>query len=182
MMQMTKSEVTVMKQELQQRYAYHRWSSREVFAHLKTLPEQALHQELQSVFPTLFTVCLHLYRVEDLWLGVLQGSTSEQLQTRMGRAREFVETIRPAELFAAFDELFGEYDAFLNELHDVHATIHIVHPIFGGIDASYFDLIGHVVNHGTYHRGNITAMLHQLGYRGTPTDYAQYLYVRKEQS
>ncbi|MFC0332820.1 DinB family protein [Paenibacillus sepulcri] len=28
-----------------------------------------------------------------------------------------------------------------------------------------------LVNHGTYHRGNITAILRQLGHPGTPTDY-----------
>ncbi|MEC5258611.1 DinB family protein [Bacillus amyloliquefaciens] len=27
------------------------------------------------------------------------------------------------------------------------------------------------MNHGTYHRGNISAMLHQMGYKGVPTDY-----------
>ncbi|MEK3724277.1 DinB family protein [Paenibacillus sp. FSL H8-0034] len=39
------------------------------------------------------------------------------------------------------------------------------------------ELVQHVVNHGTYHRGNITAMLRQLGHKGVPTDYIFYLYA-----
>ena len=41
------------------------------------------------------------------------------------------------------------------------------------------DMILHVVNHGTYHRGNITAMLRQMGYASVPTDYGIYLYINK---
>jgi uncharacterized damage-inducible protein DinB len=48
--------------------------------------------------------------------------------------------------------------------------------VFGEVKMSYADVITHVVNHGTYHRGNITAMLHQLGHKGVPTDYGRYLY------
>ncbi|WP_313897918.1 DinB family protein [Brevibacillus sp. FSL L8-0520] len=40
----------------------------------------------------------------------------------------------------------------------------------------------HVVNHGTYHRGNIAAMLRQQGYAGVPTDYVFYLYELSQQA
>jgi uncharacterized damage-inducible protein DinB len=32
-------------------------------------------------------------------------------------------------------------------------------------------MVRHVVNHGTYHRGQVAAMLRQLGYSPPPTDY-----------
>ncbi|MEY9869279.1 putative damage-inducible protein DinB [Peribacillus sp. B2I2] len=38
----------------------------------------------------------------------------------------------------------------------------------------------HVVNHGTYHRGNITAMLRQMGYASISTDYGLYLFLKGE--
>nr|WP_305586406.1 DinB family protein [Fictibacillus sp. WQ 8-8] len=37
-------------------------------------------------------------------------------------------------------------------------------------------MVLHVVNHGTYHRGNISAMLHQLGDSSVMNDYAFYWY------
>jgi hypothetical protein len=47
---------------------------------------------------------------------------------------------------------------------------------FSGVNMSYADVIIHIVNHGTYHRGNVTAMLRQLGFKGTATDYGFYLH------
>lgn len=41
------------------------------------------------------------------------------------------------------------------------------------------ELLPHVVNHGTYHRGNITAMVRQAGYASAPTDYGLYLFMKK---
>lgn len=41
-------------------------------------------------------------------------------------------------------------------------------------------MVLHVVNHGTYHRGNISAMLHQLGDSSVMTDYAFYWYSEND--
>ncbi|UOQ91643.1 hypothetical protein MUO14_13880 [Halobacillus shinanisalinarum] len=76
------------------------------------------------------------------------------------------------ELFA---NLAQEYRLFLQDKQG-EEQITVEHPEFGTLTASYSDLIQHVVNHGTYHRGNITAMLRQLGYEGASTDYIFYLY------
>ncbi|OAS89436.1 MULTISPECIES: DinB family protein [Metabacillus] len=58
-------------------------------------------------------------------------------------------------------------------------TITIYHPSYGGFTTSCVELIQHVANHGTYHRGNLTAMLRQLGHQGKPTDYVSYLFEIK---
>ncbi|UFJ42599.1 hypothetical protein LOK74_08945 [Brevibacillus humidisoli] len=41
---------------------------------------------------------------------------------------------------------------------------------------SYSEVVQHVVNHGTYHCGNLTAMLRQMGYAGVPTDCEFFLF------
>ncbi len=50
------------------------------------------------------------------------------------------------------------------------------HPNFGRLETQLSELVQHVVNHGTYHRGNFTTMLRQLGHQGASTDYIFYLY------
>jgi len=57
---------------------------------------------------------------------------------------------------------------------DVH--MEYTHPHHGTLKATYADIMQHAVNHGTYHRGNIAAMLRQIGFAGTNTDYVFYLY------
>jgi len=52
----------------------------------------------------------------------------------------------------------------------------IEHPKYGRLNTRFSEIVHHVVNHGTYHRGNIAAMLRQLGYSSIPTDFVFYLY------
>jgi uncharacterized damage-inducible protein DinB len=40
-------------------------------------------------------------------------------------------------------------------------------------------MIQHVVNHGTYHRGQVTTMLRQLGAKGVGTDLITFYRERK---
>ena len=69
-----------------------------------------------------------------------------------------------------------EYYRFFAEQQDSEQIIITEHPRFGRTEFVLADLIHHVVNHGTYHRGNISAMLHQQGERGIPTDYVYFLF------
>ncbi|MDF2647517.1 MAG: dinB [Paenibacillus sp.] len=43
-------------------------------------------------------------------------------------------------------------------------------------DTSLSEMVLQVVNHGTYHRGNITAMLRQMGHASVMTEYALFWY------
>lgn len=69
-----------------------------------------------------------------------------------------------------------EYRVFLNGAIDVQAEMQFPHPTFGVLKGSINELIQHIVNHGTYHRGNISSMLRQLGHAGASSDFVFYLY------
>jgi len=44
----------------------------------------------------------------------------------------------------------------------------------------YWQMFQHVINHGTYHRGQVTMMLRQLGARPTSTDLIQFYWMREQ--
>ncbi|WP_405078856.1 DinB family protein [Paenibacillus chitinolyticus] len=44
-------------------------------------------------------------------------------------------------------------------------------------DTSYAEVLLQVANHGTYHRGNLSAMLRQIGQSSVMTEYALYWYT-----
>jgi hypothetical protein len=54
-------------------------------------------------------------------------------------------------------------------------------PFAGRLETPLSELVQHVVNHGTYHRGNITTMLRQLDHASVLTDYAFYLLLHHHQ-
>ena len=49
-------------------------------------------------------------------------------------------------------------------------------PYVGERETSLAEIVLHAANHGTYHRGNISAMLHQLGDASVMTDFVFYMY------
>ncbi|MFD0085159.1 DinB family protein, partial [Priestia megaterium] len=81
------------------------------------------------------------------------------------------------QLFAGVTEQFRD---LLRRTPDPDKAMTIHHPKYGSLDTRFSDILQHVVNHGTYHRGNVTAMLRQQGYSGVPTDYMFYLLARQE--
>jgi len=50
---------------------------------------------------------------------------------------------------------------------------------FGPARDPRWQIMQHVVNHGTYHRGQVIAMLRQLGAKGVATDLIAFYRERK---
>ncbi|GFZ98274.1 protein DinB [Paenibacillus marchantiophytorum] len=157
-------------------YEYHAWANGRVFARLAELSEETLHQELKDVFPSLYAGLVHIYQVDTVWLAAVQGRSYEEAKELRAKVQEKTTGKSIKELEALFLELAESYRNFLNEGGVPQLVRDFTHPTLGVLEASISELIQHVVNHGTYHRGNITSMLRQLGYTGVPTDYVLYLY------
>ncbi|MDK8181905.1 DinB family protein [Paenibacillus sp. UMB4589-SE434] len=160
-------------------YSYHVWANEKLIKHLKALPDTTTWtQQVQSVFPSIRETLLHIYSVDNVWLLTVSNDTIniDEMITEVGRIRTESETWNIEQLEAQFHTLAGRYVDFMEQQGDLDEAKQISHPHYGTLDTSYSDLIQHVVNHGTYHRGNVTAMLRQLGQAGTATDYIHYLY------
>lgn len=162
-------------------YDYHVWANQRVFEHLKTLPEGVYQQQLTSVFPSIADTLAHIYVVDSLWLSAMRGDTLDKTFEVIEKAQSEVRSAgldRMEELFAAVTEA---YRTFLHQVDDLDRPVAPEHPRFGRLDTRLSELVRHVVNHGTYHRGMITAMLRQQGYAGVPTDYVFFLLAQQRQ-
>lgn len=76
-----------------------------------------------------------------------------------------------------FENMANQYKEFLSIIQDVNTVFVIENPYAGKLETSISELVQHVVNHGTYHRGNITAMIRQLGHSSTMMDFVLYLHM-----
>lgn len=97
----------------------------------------------------------------------LQSSTDRFISETKGKS-----IVDMADMLGKLSEKFA---TFFDQQQDMNAICS-----YGPFQARCADLVQHIVNHGAYHRGNMTAMLRQLGYPGTPTDYSLYLYTRAQ--
>ncbi|BFT75145.1 DinB family protein [Paenibacillus sp. P36] len=165
-----------MREQTIKTYDYHVWANKKVFERLTELPEEVLHQELDNVFPTIYNGLVHIYQVDTVWLSGMMGNSYEQIIELLGTIEAKTSGKSLKELQAAYWEKAEEYRVFLNSVDDLQAKKQFPHPTFGVLNASIQELIQHIVNHGTYHRGNISSMLRQLGHAGASSDWVFYLY------
>ena len=76
--------------------------------------------------------------------------------------QENIEKLPIEDLETEFHTLTSRFKTFLNRQEDMEKRIMLDNPWAGLRETSISEMVLHVVNHGTYHRGNISAMLHQL--------------------
>lgn len=158
-----------------QLYEYHVWANNKLFDHLEQLPSGVFHAEVTSVFPSVAQTLGHIYLFDKLYLAVLAGVPNDEIFPKMSMWREEAEVKTVAEMRRLFSGVTGQFRDLLRRTPDPDKAMTIEHPKYGQFDTHFFEILQHVVNHGTYHRGNVTAMLRQQGYAGVPTDYLFYL-------
>ncbi len=164
-----------MLQHSQQLYEYHVWANDQLFTHLEQLPEEAFHAEVTSVFPSVSQTLGHMYLYEQLYMHVLAEVPNADIFPKMSGWMEDAKVKTVDEVRQLFYGVAEQFRDLLRRTPDPDKTMTIEHPKYGSLDTHFSDILQHVVNHGTYHRGNVTAMLKQQGYAGVPTDYIFYL-------
>ena len=157
-------------------YNYHTWANNRFFDHLNELPVEVYEKEVESVFPTISEVIAHVYQVDGLWLSVMSGNSFDKTLTIIDRVKKESAEKSLVQMQKLYAELNHDYQTFLDDIDDFELPITVNHPKHGSLDTTVAQLVQHVVNHGTYHRGNITAMLRQQGHAGIPNDYIYYLF------
>jgi uncharacterized damage-inducible protein DinB len=154
---------------------YNTWANIRVYGHLRQLPKEAYRQQIKSVFPTIAHVLQHLYIIDKGWHSVLTKQYAADdyatISATVNRLINETNDLPLHQLELKHLQLAKELEQFISTNESSRKNT------YAGVEMSLMDVIVHVVNHGSYHRGNITAMLHQLGHSSIPTDYGYYLYT-----
>ncbi|MFD0698221.1 DinB family protein [Paenibacillus sp. GCM10027628] len=159
-----------------QMYDYHVWAMKTIINRLKELPQAVYTQDIQSVFSSLAKALSHIYVVDCGWLAMLSGHSMSEAMSHAQPMQQEMEALSLTELESKFLNLFEDFKSFLHRQENLEALITLDNPYAGVRETSLAEMVLQVVNHGTYHRGNITAMLRQIGIPSVMTEYALYWY------
>lgn len=165
-----------------QLYDYNEWANKQIFNRLKELPKDVYRQEIQSVFTSISNVLAHVYLSDLGWIEVFSGKSMNYALELAAQQKGEAESKGIDELEAMFFKLSERYKLFLRQKGNLAKPLEIENPSGALMKTSVSELVTHVVNHGTYHRGNITAMLRQMGYVSVGTDYGLYLFLREREN
>lgn len=163
-----------MKDLLKQLAAYNVWASQKILEVINALSEEQQTVTLPSSFPSLQKTILHMLDAENIWWQRLR------LMERINRPSEnFSSTTADAgaELLSQ-SRLWEEWVNSATEMAIEHV---FEYKTFDGVvyKQPVWQMLLHVFNHGTYHRGQLVTMLRQLGVDKIPgTDFI--LWSRKK--
>jgi uncharacterized damage-inducible protein DinB len=136
---------------------YNYWARDRMLTAIELLPAEMLTRDLGNSFRSIRDTAGHIFAAEFVWYQRWNG-TSPPLPA----ADQFADV---SALRAAWTLLERQTRALLDTLDDEGILRLIEYRLASGAaGASRFcDMVQHVVNHGTYHRGQVTTMLRQLG-------------------
>ncbi len=137
---------------------YHRWATEQVLKQVQELDAERQMRNLQGSFNTLYDTVAHLFQADSIWLDRLEG--------KLARSRE--EYAAPGCTYDLGDAWLQVIDRMIRVaegLREDQWDNPVSYKFLSGISAenSYWQIVLHVVNHGTHHRGQVTHMMRQLG-------------------
>jgi uncharacterized damage-inducible protein DinB len=157
-------------------YDYNWWArDRQLDTCAALTPEQFV-RPVGGSFPAVRDTLVHLVGVEWLYLERWNGRAPRALP-----APEEFPTLEP--LRARWGEVERDIRVVLANLTDARLAESITYTNMKG-EAKTFPLwkvFYHLLNHQSYHRGQVTTQLRLLGAAPVPVDYGFWLYARKEE-
>lgn len=155
--------------DIHELYDYNRWANQRSLAAAARLDKATLIRPMGNSFSSVRDTLAHILSGEWIWLERWNGisptalldaaafPTVESLKVRWQTVEQdysgFIQSLTPARL--------KENLAYLNRAGEPYA-----YPLW--------QQMVHVVNHSSYHRGQVTTLLRQLGAQPVSTDFLAY--------
>ena len=153
-------ELELDRQLIQGIWGYHWWGNSTHFDEVAALGDDTARKEIgkQFSFPTLKAMLAHIYGADRIWLERWKGHAP----TRLYGDADFE---RLADLRKHWDALEAEQKAFVTSLGsaDLQRTLDYKATDGKPYSQPLWQLLQHVVNHATHHRGQITTYLRPMG-------------------
>lgn len=134
------------------------WARDRMLSAVEPLSNEQYTRDLGNSFRSIRDTLLHMYSAEWVWYTRWQGSSPTE-------PIPFDRFADLAALSAGWRILETEIRTFVGGLADTAIAGAIDYRLMSGQPGRslFWQMLQHVVNHGTYHRGQITTMLRQLG-------------------
>jgi uncharacterized damage-inducible protein DinB len=146
-------------------FAYNYWARDRQLEACATLTEEQFQRPLGSSFSSLRDTLVHLVGAEWVWLERWNGRSPQSLPAVV----ELPTLAAITTLWIAVEQAMRDYLASLNEETLARP---LTYTNFTGQTWTYprWRSLLHLVNHQTYHRGQVTTLLRELGKRPAPVD------------
>jgi uncharacterized damage-inducible protein DinB len=137
---------------------YHYWARDRMFVAIEGLPASDLKRPLGNSFSSVFDTVAHLCSADWIWRSRWEGVSPTALP--------------PSETYGDLAGVWTAWQAEERRIRGILARLGpdgVARPLeYQGPDGRrqaqpFWQMLQHLVNHGSYHRGQVTTMLRQMG-------------------
>jgi uncharacterized damage-inducible protein DinB len=150
---------------------YNAWANRQIFDAVAALPDGEATRERPSLFRNMVHTLNHNYVIDRIWQAHLEG------REHGFTARNTAEHPPLSELWAAQQGVDDWYVAWSDGLSDRVLEEKVSFTLIGGNPGvmTRGEILLHVVNHTSYHRGFVADLFYQVPSRPPTTDLPVFL-------
>jgi len=165
-----------MKEIIRQLAAYNVWANEKITETALLVPDDKMQETITSSFSSIQKTILHILDAESIWWQRfrLQEKIIRPSEVFNGHARELA-----AELIAQSKR----WEAWVHQATDNQLEHVFQYHTFSGeqFKQPTWQMLVHVFNHGTYHRGQLVTMFRQAGITKLPaTDFVLWTRGQKK--
>lgn len=152
---------------------YMLWADRLVLAAVREVDPENLKREAGVSFGSLLGTMVHSVGVQRLWLSRLSGNP-------LDRAPSLDDYPDLQAWIHGWEETASGLEAFLAALTDEQLASPLTWTNLRGetFTQPLWQAVLHLVNHTTYHRGQVVSLLRQMGHAAPSTDLVYYFTER----
>ena len=155
-------------------YSYNRWANGRIFdVAFKLSPEQYT-RDMRNSYGSVRDTLVHIISCEWIWLLRVKGTSPRALWS----PSDFPTV---SALKTSWLEIAREQTEFIEGLTEESLKAPITYVNLQGQTFTYslWQILQHVVNHSSYHRGQVTTLLRQLDCEPIATDFLVYYDMTK---
>lgn len=146
---------------------YMLWADREMLKAVREVRTEDLTRDAGVSFGSLLGTMSHMAGSQKIWLSRFLGQSLDQAPAAAPDLLSWI---------TFWEETASGINAFLAALTDEQLAAPLTWTNLKGETATLplWQLVTHVVNHASYHRGQVTSLLRQMGYAPPATDLSRY--------
>jgi uncharacterized damage-inducible protein DinB len=145
-------------QDTQKLISFHYWARNRMFEALDALSPEQFIREVGGSFGSIRNTVVHTMSAEIVWLARWKGETPTAMLASDGYPD--VASVR-----RAWADQEANLRAFFEAQDEAGIQRIIAYKTLAGVasESVLWQMLQHVVNHASYHRGQVTTLLRQLG-------------------
>jgi uncharacterized damage-inducible protein DinB len=160
-------------------YEFNAWANSQIWTALRPLTDEEFRRDFGISFGSVQGTVIHIVGGEWIWLDRFINGTYQDFRERMQADWNAEKIPDSATLETRWEALDRTWREFMSSLTEERLESAIMTR---GGEMPLVKCLTHILNHSTYHRGQVVSLLRQLGRTPPSTDYLLFVFAQKEQA